>query len=319
MKVTMPVVVITKPFHVEIQEQPVPEIAEDDHILVRTEYTGVSLGTEKVFYNGTWEPDPANYPINPGYESVGIVEQCGKKVTRYKPGDRVVSFGNHAGYVLLQEGGAEPVPNHIKPEKATLAILGATATHGIERGQIPYNGKVAIFGAGVMGLLLLQHAKLGGAMFVMVCDVVDEKLKIARQLGADLTINPKNQSPAEALKSAAGELADVCYEVAGGAAKAQEGAVRCAREHGRVLLMGGGENMIVKFPYRVFFGSELTILASRATGGPANFKRSLARIVNRQIQVDPIPTEIVPYTEIERIYKTLVEGQYGFIHLVLKW
>lgn len=319
MKATMPVVVITKPLHVEIQEKPIPKIAADDHILVRTEYTGVSLGTEKVFYNGAWEPDPANYPIYPGYESVGIVEQCGKTVTRFKRGNRVVSLGNHAGYVLLQEGGAEPIPNHIKPEKATLAILGATATHGIERGQIPYNGTVAIFGAGVLGLLLLQHAKLAGAMFVMVCDTVDDKLAIARRLGADLTVNPKNQSPAEALKSATGELADVCYEVAGGAVKAQEEAVRCAREHGRVLMMGGGENMIVKFPYRVFFGGELTILASRATGGPKNFKRSMARIVNRQVQVDPIPTEIVAYTEIERIYKTIVGGEYGFIHLVLKW
>jgi len=75
----------------------------------------------------------------------------------------------------------------------------------------------------------------------------------------------------------------------------------------------------VRFPYRLFFSSELTIMASRATGKPENFEKSLARIINRQINVDAIPTKIVPYADIAQIYDMLINGNYPFIHLVLKW
>jgi len=313
-------IVITKPFDVQIEETQIPEINKDNLILIRTEYSGVSLGTEKVYFDGTWEQNLSKYPIYPGYEAVGIVEKVGDNVKNINIGDRVVTFGNHAGYVIVPEGsGCQKVPNHIKPEKSTLAILGATAIHAVERGDLQPNSKVAIFGAGVLGLLLLQHAKLAGAGFVMVSDVIDEKLAIATALGADLVVNPKHKSPSEIFKNIAGELADVSYEVAGGAAKAQEEALRSTKEHGKVLLMGGGDKGVVRFPYRLFFSNELTIMASRATGKPENFEKSLARIINRQINVDAIPTKIVPYTDIAQIYDMLIRGNYPFIHLVLKW
>lgn len=312
-------IIIPEPLKVEIREMPMPEIGNEDQILVKTEFSGVSLGTEKIFFDGTWEKDLSKYPIYPGYEAVGIVEKCGKNVKKFVPGDRVITFGPHASYVLVNEGGALKVPGHVKPEKATLAILGATATHAVERGNIPYNSKVAIFGAGVVGCLILQHAKCAGAEFVMVCDINDEKLSVAKELGADLIVNPKHQSPSETLVSKIGELADVSYEVAGGNPSAQEEAVRSTREHGRVVMMGGGDRGIIRFSYRPFFSNEVTVVASRATGGPANFSKSMNSIITGKVRVEPIPTEIIPYTEIERIYHALVTGDYTFIHIVLKW
>ena len=311
-------IVITKPFDVKIEETQVPEIDKDNLILIRTEYSGVSLGTEKLFFEGTWEL--AKYPLYPGYEVVGIVEKVGKDVKNISIGDRVVTFAPHAGYVRVFENAeCQKVPSHIKPEKATLAILGATAMHAVERGDIQPDSKVAIFGAGVLGLLLLQHVKLAGAGFVMVSDMVDEKLAVATELGADLVVNPKHKSPSETLKNKTGELADVSYEVAGGSAKAQEEALCSTRKQGRVLFMGGGDKGVVRFPYRLFFNNELTIMASKATGKLENFEKSVARIINKQINVDAIPTKIVPYTDIAQIYDMLIKGNYPFIHLVLKW
>ena len=312
-------IIIPKPMQVKIVDRPVPEPVEDDQMLVRTEYSGVSLGTEKIFYDGTWEKDPSKYPIEPGYVAVGIIEKCGSKVTRFKSGERVVTMGVHAEYVRVREAGAYRVPEHVKPEKATLSVLGATATHGIKRGRIPYRGTVAIFGAGVLGCLLLQHAKSSGAGFVMVCDLNDGKLAVAGKLGADLTVNAAIDSPSEKLLSAAGGYADVSYEVAGGGPAAMEEALLATRERGRVFMMGGGDRGIVHFPYRALFARELSVEASRAIGGIENFRESVESIISGRINVDPFPTEIRPYTEIEGIYNSLVNGDYDFMHMVLKW
>src|SRR5215470_8534253 len=101
--------VIVKPFQVEVREVTLPPPAANQ-ILVATEASAVSAGTELAVFTGThqWLLDPAlpdwKFPFRPGYSAAGTVVAVGSGVTGWKAGDRVSFPGNHASHELLTIG-----------------------------------------------------------------------------------------------------------------------------------------------------------------------------------------------------------------------
>src|SRR3954462_6039683 len=101
--------VITKPFATEVREVDLP-VPADNQILVATEVSAVSPGTELAVYTGThqWLLDPTlpdwKFPFRPGYSAAGTIVAVGSRVSEWKPGDRVSYPGNHASAELLTLG-----------------------------------------------------------------------------------------------------------------------------------------------------------------------------------------------------------------------
>src|SRR5436309_11244550 len=102
-------VVITEPFRVEVREVVLPPPAANQ-ILVATEATAVSAGTELAVYTGThqWLQDPKlpdwKFPFKPGYSAAGVIDALGDGVSGWRPGERVSYPGNHASAELLTFG-----------------------------------------------------------------------------------------------------------------------------------------------------------------------------------------------------------------------
>src|SRR5438034_11601470 len=102
-------VVITESYKVAVREVDLPDPAPNQ-ILVRTEASFVSPGTELAVYTGThqWLKDPSlpdwKFPFRPGYSAAGTVVAAGSDAQRWKPGDRVSYPGNHASHELLTIG-----------------------------------------------------------------------------------------------------------------------------------------------------------------------------------------------------------------------
>ena len=170
---------------IKVKEVPVPEIS-DDEVLIKVKNTGI-CGTDWSIYNGWYSAD--KLPMIPGHEFSGVVEAVGPLVTRFQPGDRVAiepniacdncyhCLNNRHNFCLnwravgvTQPGGmAEFVT---VPEKAAFDIgslpfeQGAfmeplsCVLHGVERLQPDIAARVAIFGAGPIGILLLQILQL---------------------------------------------------------------------------------------------------------------------------------------------------------------
>ena len=187
-------IAIFKPYDIGVVEVPKPK-PDHDQILTKTIVTGISIGTELMYYRGAMEKLPekwkkteasgATFPMLPGYENVATVVEVGKDVKDFQVGDRVVHCGYHAEYCVVPRRGALPVclkvPDSVSDEDATLSVLGTTALWAVHRGQIEYGDNVAVLGDGVVGILTALHAKNTGAEKVILIGNHLGKLEIARK------------------------------------------------------------------------------------------------------------------------------------------
>ena len=168
--------------------------------------------------NGDWPVTPTP-PFFPGHEGVGIVTATGPGVTSPKTGDRVAVpwlgyacgtcrycltgwetlcsaqqntgysvDGCYAEYFLAEAAFATPVPAGIDPrEAAPLTCAGVTTYKAIKVGNVRPNDLVLVSGVGGLGHLAVQYAKIFGGTVAAV-DITDEKLQLAKELGADVAI-----------------------------------------------------------------------------------------------------------------------------------
>lgn len=299
-------IMISNPFKVEIMDVPKPKAGEQE-LIVKTELSGISAGTEMMLYRGTYPnfshqkwPQWKKYPVAPGYELVGTVVDIGKSshgnagggsqidalgpaaaiiktdASEFRVGDRVICLGEHAEYVNVPAVMAAKVPDNVTSDEATLAVLATTAMHCVRRTEMKYGDTVAVIGCGVLGYLTMQHAKLNGARNVIMLDPDESRLKIARDTCADIVINPLKQNAAQAVKEAnGGLLADVVIE-ASGYKGTEQLAMELTRDRGRVVILGWHtEN--VSFEFGEFYFKEMTMAASQAIGPEAGLPYSYVR------------------------------------------
>src|SRR5881398_2334049 len=250
----------TSPLRLEEVAKPEPGPGE---IVVKIEASGL-CHTDIHAAHGDWPVKP-NLPFIPGHEGVGIVEQVGPGVTVVKEGDRVAipwlgyacgtceycisgwetlceqqlntgyfMNGGYAQYARAFGRYVAKVPAKVDPfEAAPLACAGVTTYKAVKMSGARPSDLVAIFGIGGLGHLALQYAKIAGATVVAV-DLVDEKLELAKKLGADYTVNAKAEDPVEAIQKLGGANAAVSLAVS---PRAFEQAFRALRRGGTLVFV----------------------------------------------------------------------------------
>jgi L-iditol 2-dehydrogenase len=196
------------------EEYPTPRI-NDGEVLVKIKATGI-CGSDipRVLRNGAHY-----YPIVLGHEFSGEVVEVGKEITTIKVGDRVAgapllpcfkcedcqrgsysqckfySFigsrtqGSFAEYVKLPERNAVKFDTSVSFEQGAFFEPSTVALHGLNRANYHGGEDVAILGGGTIGLFTAQWAKIYGAKRVFVFDIDNDRLVLAKKLGADVTIN----------------------------------------------------------------------------------------------------------------------------------
>ena len=170
--------VVSEPFKTAVREVQLLSPAPNQ-ILVQTEVSAISAGTELAVYTGThqWLKDPNlpewKFPFKPGYSAAGTVVAVGSDVKDWKAGDRVSYPGNHASAELLtlghERGRLWRLPPNLSFEKAALACiarygLGASIRAGQTSSSIPEpsNKALALLSAGAVGLLAWRkHRRTG--------------------------------------------------------------------------------------------------------------------------------------------------------------
>jgi len=227
----------------EIKNIPKPKVGHGE-ALVKIEACGV-CHTDLHAAHGDWPVKP-KLPLVPGHEGVGIVEEIGSGVTNIKVGDRVgipwlYSACGHCEYCLtgretlcldqhnagysIDGGYAEyclavanyvvKIPDNISfIDAAPLFCAGVTTYKALKVSKAKPGEWVTIFGIGGLGHLAVQYAKAMG-MNVIAVDTHNEKLELAKELGADLVVNPLEQDAAEfTQEKIGGAHASVCTAVA---------------------------------------------------------------------------------------------------------
>jgi alcohol dehydrogenase, propanol-preferring len=215
---------------VAIEDVPKPEPGEGE-VLVKIEACGLCR-TDIHAAHGDWPVKP-KLPLVPGHEGVGIVEGVGRGVTALSEGDRVaVPWLGHAC------SGVDPL------DAGPLSCAGVATYKAVKISDVRPSHLVAVFGIGGLGHLAVQYGKISGASLVAVSRR-DDKLAMARELGADYTVNASERDPVEEIKKLGG--ADVAISAAH-TAKAFEQAYRSLRRGGTLVFVGLPAENYVQLP-----------------------------------------------------------------------
>jgi alcohol dehydrogenase len=253
------------------EEVPDPEIIDEGDVIVRVDATTICGTDLHILAGDVPEVRPGRIL---GHEAVGTVDEVGDDIHRLSPGDRVLvscvsacgtcRFCREGRYGQCAEGGgwvlghsidgtqAEYVrvpyadtstyriPDGARDEEILMLadILPAGYEVGVLAGGVRPGDVVAVVGAGPVGLSAITCARLFSPSHVIAIDLSDERLKKAREFGADVTVNDSTEDAAAVIRDLTGRLgADVAIEAAGTAA-AFELAVKLARPGGRIANIG---------------------------------------------------------------------------------
>src|SRR5436305_1439138 len=239
--------VILEPYRVEVREVELPPPAANQ-ILVATEASAVSAGTELAVYTGThqWLKDPSlpdwKFPFRPGYSAAGSIVAVGVGVSGWQPGDRVSYPGNHASAELLtlghERGRLWKLPPGLDAEKAATACIARYGFGASIRAGITLGRSAAVLGLGVIGQFALRCLLAAGAHPVIGIDGVRMRREAARAAGADHVIDPGAGDTRQQLSDVLGTRGAEVVADATGVPDAVPVAMSLACDGGQVVVVG---------------------------------------------------------------------------------
>ena len=225
---------------------PIP-VPGPGQVLIRIEAIGMNF-IEIYFRKGQYK---ATFPVVPGSEAAGTVEECGSGVTGFKAGDAVAStavLGSYAEYALVPAAQLVKVPDGLTPEQAAAALLQGMTAHYLAYSTWPLkSGETCLVhaGAGGVGLLLTQMAARIGARVITTVST-KEKADLSREAGAsDVILYTQQDFVTEVKRLTHGKGVDVVYDSVG--KTSFEGSLNCLRPRGLLALFGGSSGAVPPF------------------------------------------------------------------------
>lgn len=314
----------------EIKNVPKPTL-EYGEVLVKIEACGV-CHTDLHAAHGDWPVKP-KLPLIPGHEGVGIVEEIAEGVHSIKVGDRVgipwlysacgeceycltgretlcldqlnggySVDGGYAEYCKAPANYVAKIPNNVDPiEIAPILCAGVTTYKALKVSEAKPGDWVAIYGIGGLGHVALQYAKAMGFNVIAV-DIQDDKLELAKNLGADITINGKNTDPAQA----------IIDQVGGVQAAVSVAVTKVAFEQAYQSVKRGGTLVIVGLPHEdlpiPIFNTVLNGVTVRGSivGTRKDMQEAIEFAVQGKVKTN---IETAPLDSINEVFEKMEKGQ----------
>jgi Threonine dehydrogenase and related Zn-dependent dehydrogenases len=255
---------INKPYELEIIEIEKTSLDEQNNVLVKMTAAGI-CGSDIHIYHGT--NAAATYPRIIGHEMVGKVVEIGTDVTKVKVGDRVIldqvvncgecyackknrgnvckelkvrgvhMDGGYQEFLAIPEDKVYHIPESLTDVEAVMIEPATIAVQACGRAELCDEDTLLIFGAGALGSSILKIAKLY-TKHIIVADIVDDKLEVMRQLGAEQTINVSKENLLEKIKEYTGGYGVTVSIDAACTADSLEKLLDVTGNAGRVITMG---------------------------------------------------------------------------------
>jgi alcohol dehydrogenase, propanol-preferring len=270
-----------------IEDVPKPK-ADSGEVVVKIETCGLCHSDIHAAH-GDW-PFKPNLPLIPGHEAVGIVESLGTGVKEVKEGDRVaipwmgyacgscgycvsgwenlceqqvmtgyLVDGGYAEYAKANAKFVGKVPHGVDPLAAgPLACAGVTTYKAVKVSGARPSDLVAVFGVGGLGHLAVQYAAIAGSTVIAV-DLFEQKLDLAKELGATYTVNALKVDPIEEIKKLGGADVALCVAVS---PKAFEQAFESLRRGGTAVFVGLPADQYVQLSIFAIVGNNIKIVGS---------------------------------------------------------
>lgn len=331
-----------------LDEVPIPQVGDHD-LLLKVDACGICAGDVKAthptarFWGGDGMPGYCEPPFTPGHEFIGHIAAVGQALQdRWSVGDRVVSeqivpcgkcryckkgqywlcaphnvygFKNYlnggmAEYVLLPEGSINyRVPEELPLEKAVLIEPYACSLHGVEQAAITPDDVVVLAGAGTLGLGMIGPIQQLKPKMLIVLDMVDERLEMAKKFGADLVLNPAHDDVIQkVLALTDGYGCDVYLEVTGHPSAVSQGLDLIAKG-GRFVefsVMSGTSDVDWSI---IGDAKEITIRGSQLS--PFCFEKTIQNIQTGTAPTEGVVTHCLPLEEWREAFR-IAESREAF-------
>ncbi|MCC2163737.1 alcohol dehydrogenase catalytic domain-containing protein [Brotaphodocola catenula] len=328
MKNTMKEVVVVKPHEYEVREVPVPELQNEDEVLIQMKSAGV-CGSDHHIYHGL---NPCStYPRIPGHENAGVIAKVGKNVKNVKVGDHVIvdlistcgtcyqcriGRKNVCEHVKVRGSGADggwreyftapakevyKISDSVDWKDAALVEPYAIGGHCTSRARIVPDDVVFILGTGTIGSIILQTCKAKGCKTVICCDVDEASLERAKGYGADYVINSKTEDVVKRIQEITeGHGVTVAFDSAcfpGSLTMCMQPGILC--NAGRMIPLGfsTGKEEITQ---AMINQRELDIIGSRMSC--FQFEPTIERMEKGELNTKGIATMFIPFSEIDKVF-----------------
>ncbi|KAL1899345.1 Endo-1,4-beta-xylanase 2 [Ceratocystis pirilliformis] len=334
--------VLNKPFDITFVEKPVPQLEAPEEVLVSVDYTGICGSDVHYWVHGSIGHFVVRSPMILGHESSGTVVQVGPKVSSLKVGDRVaLEPGFPCRYCNSCKGGkynlcpdmvfaATPpydgtltgfwkapadfcykLPDNITQKEGALMEPLAVAVHITKQADIKPGQSVVVMGAGPVGLLCAAVSKAYGASKVVVVDIVQSKLELAKKLGATHTylsqrISPEDNAAALVKQSELGAGADVVIDASGAEPSIQ--AAQHVVRVGGTYVQGGMGKANITFPIVTLCIKEVTMKGSFRYGS-GDYELAIELVRTGKVDVKSLISSVVPFEKAEEAFKQVREGR----------
>ena len=327
------------------EDLPIPEIS-DNEVLIKMLACGL-CGTDIQKIRG----DTVNKPTVLGHEVVGEIVKKGKNVSKFEIGDRVITaihvpcftchYCNKGHYTICEQfrtnnidpgGFAEfiripelhlnhlthKVSNNVTDEEATLIEPIACCLHGLKQADIRPNDSVLIMGAGTIGILHAQLAKIKGANKVIVSDMSKFKLQKALNVGCDYAINIKEKNIIDEVnKITDGQGVDVIV-IAAGVSSLVADAVNMVRRSGKIIVFSGfDKNKLVTIDVSRFFKDEISIIGTYSVT-PYEFPEALDLLEKRKLNTKEMITHVYPLNKLSEAIDISTNPEQPVLKVIIK-
>jgi len=335
----------TAPYRIEYTDVPEPTPAGGE-VLVRVMACGICGSDAKGYTGKTGRRKP---PLIMGHEASGVVERAAPDVSSLREGERVAlnpviycrrcSFckegkfnicekrkvlGVSVGSFRLNGAMAEKVsipswqvhriPEGITFEQATLLEPASVALHAVRLTPFREGATVVVIGAGVIGLFVIQAAKLKGAGKIIAVDLSAKRLEVARALGADHTLNPQGCNIEKEIKRLTrGKMAEATFEAVGTARTFRQ-AIDVTRSGGDATFIGNAEES-GEINFQTIVTREIRIQG--VYGNCGEYGECIELVDSGKIKTEPLISRVMPLSEGARAFEELQEGKEELLKIVL--
>jgi L-iditol 2-dehydrogenase len=326
----------------EIREVPEPEMGGPRDVRLRIDAVGVCGSDLHYYTRGSIGPQVVSYPWIVGHECAGVIVETGPEVRNLKAGQRVavdplvtcgecdqcrvgrVNTCRHQQFLacpgqlpgalvehlVLPEDCCFPIPDSMTMPQAVATEPLAIGVHAHRLARPEPGAKIGILGSGPIGLSVLLACRAAGKFSFYATDLLEERLAVARQCGADWTGNPRREDVVASISRQEPLGLDFAFECAG-QQETLDQAVELLKPGGTLLMIGIPEEVRVSFKPDAMRRKELRLQNVRRQNGCV--PTTIELVASGKINLDPLLTHNFPFAETKGAFDLVAAYRDGVV------
>jgi len=331
---------------IEIFDIPVPEIKKEDEVLVKIKCVGVCGSDIRYYLEGKIGDQIVGKKVIIGHECAGEVVEIGKGVKNLKVGDKVaVEPGISCGkcelclkgkpnlcpnvkflgtppvdgalreYIVMPERNFIKIPEGLGFDEGVLSEPLAIGLYGVKLSEIEVREDVAVLGTGPIGLSVVFSLKEAGAKNIFATDLIKERMKFAKELGADVAYNPEETDIAKEIKKITeGRGVDIVYEAAGKQETIKQ-AEEIVKIGGKIVIYGIPSDDKINFTAHIIRKKEVKIINVRRSCWTTIL--SLQMVQKSNLPFGKMVTHRFPLEKVNEAFELVSEYKDGVIKAMI--